>query len=112
MIKLICVGKCKEKALVQLIQEYVKRLTAYTKVEIIETEELMAPQNNSQAQNQQVIEQESEASLRKIRSGDYVVLLDLHGKTLSSEKFAEKIKEFFRERKKIYVLYIYIYRSL
>ena len=57
MIKLVCVGKCKEKALVQLISEYVKRLGAYTKVEIIETEELMAPQSNSAAQNLQVIEQ-------------------------------------------------------
>ncbi|MBP3399797.1 MAG: 23S rRNA (pseudouridine(1915)-N(3))-methyltransferase RlmH [Erysipelotrichaceae bacterium] len=93
MIKLVCVGKCKEKALIQLIGEYLKRLGAYTKVEIIETEELVAPQSNSLAQNQQVIEQESEASLKKIKSGDYVILLDLHGKTMTSEKFAEKIKD-------------------
>ena len=50
MIKLVCVGKCKEKALVQLIQEYTKRISGYSKIEIIETEELMAPQNNSAAQ--------------------------------------------------------------
>lgn len=93
MIRLVCVGKCKEKALLQLIQEYCKRLSAYTKIEIIETEELMAPQNNSAAQNQAVIEHESEASLKKIKPSDYVILLDLHGKTMSSEKFAAKIAE-------------------
>ena len=34
MIKLVCVGKCKEKALVQLIQEYTKRISGYSKIEI------------------------------------------------------------------------------
>ncbi len=93
MIRLICVGKCKEKALNQLIQEYVKRISGYSKIEIIETEELMAPQSNSAAQNQSVIEQESAQSLKKIKASDYVILLDLHGKVMSSEKFAEKISE-------------------
>ena len=88
MIKLVCVGKCKEKALVQLIQEYTKRISGYSKIEIIETEELMAPQKNSAAQNQSVIDQESEHSLKKIKPTDYVILLDLHGQTMTSEKFA------------------------
>ena len=93
MIKLVCVGKCKEKALVQLIQEYTKRISGYSKIEIIETEELMAPQNNSAAQNQSVIDQESEHSLKKIKPTDYVILLDLHGQTMTSEKFASKINQ-------------------
>ncbi len=93
MIRLVCVGKCKEKALSQLISEYVKRIGGYSKIEIIETEELMAPQSNSAAQNQSVIDQESEHSLKKIKPSDYVVLLDLHGKVMTSEKFAAKINE-------------------
>ncbi len=93
MIRLVCVGKCKEKALSSLISEYVKRISGYSKIEIIETEELMAPQNNSAAQNQIVIDQESEHSLKKIKPSDYVVLLDLHGKVMTSEKFAAKINE-------------------
>ena len=93
MIRLVCVGKCKEKALQQLILEYVKRIGGYSKIEIIETEELMAPQSNSQAQNQAVIDQESDHSLKKIKSSDYVILLDLHGKSMTSEKLADKINE-------------------
>ena len=79
MIKLVCVGKCKEKALVQLIQEYTKRISGYSKIEIIETEELMAPQSNSAAQNQSVIDQESEHSLKKIKPTDlFMIILKLN----------------------------------
>ena len=67
MIKLVCVGKCKEKALVQLIQEYTKRISGYSKIEIIETEELMAPQNNSAAQNQSRFKNQSSADLQFFR---------------------------------------------
>jgi 23S rRNA (pseudouridine1915-N3)-methyltransferase len=53
----------------------------------------MAPQSNSAAQNQSVIDQESEHSLKKIKPTDYVILLDLHGQTMTSEKFASKINQ-------------------
>ena len=93
MMKLVCVGKIKEKSLANLIQEYSKRIGAYTKLEIIEVDDIMAPQNNSDAQNEQVKYKEGLSILSKIKDKEFVVLLDLKGKMLSSEGLAEKIEE-------------------
>ena len=93
MMKLVCVGKIKEKSLANLIQEYSKRIGAYTKLEIIEVDDIMAPQNNSDAQNEQVKYKEGQSILSKIKDKEFVVLLDLKGKMLSSEGLAEKIDE-------------------
>lgn len=93
MIKIVAVGKCKEKDLVKCIQEYCKRLSAYCKLEIIEVDELMAPQANSVAQNNEVMVKEGKNLLARIKEDEYVILLDLHGTMLSSEKFAQKMQE-------------------
>lgn len=58
MIRIVAVGKIKEKALSQLIAEYVKRLSAFTRVEIIEVADEHAPQSNSDAENELVKERE------------------------------------------------------
>ena len=92
-MKVVCVGKIKEKALLTLIQEYAKRIGAYTKLEIVEVDDIMAPQTNSDAQNEQVKFKEGQSILSKIKDKEYVILLDLHGKMLTSEKLAEKIED-------------------
>ena len=51
MIRIVAVGKIKEKAMVQLIDEYRKRLTPFTRLEIVEVSYEHAPQNNSEAEN-------------------------------------------------------------
>ena len=61
-IKIISVGKLKEKYLIQGINEYVKRLNAYAKIELIEVPDEKAPENLSEAQN--------ETSKRKRRRTD------------------------------------------
>ena len=91
MIKIVAVGKIKEKAVRAQIEEYEKRLRPFTKLEIIEVNDEMAPQNNSDAQNEAVKEKEGERLLSKIREQEYVILLDLWGEMLSSEKFSVKI---------------------
>lgn len=91
MIKIVAVGKIKEKAVRAQIEEYEKRLRPFTKLEIIEVNDEMAPQNNSDAQNEVVKEKEGERLLSKIREQEYVILLDLWGEMLSSEKFSAKI---------------------
>lgn len=93
MIKIIAVGKLKEKALSTLISEYEKRLRPYTKLELIEVADEMAPQSNSQAQNEEVMKKEGERILSKIKDQEYVILLDLHGKMISSEQLAEKLMQ-------------------
>lgn len=95
MIKLVGVGKIKEKAMNSLIDEYIKRLSPYTKVEIIEVADEMIPQTNSAAQNEQAKISEGKRILAKIKDQEYVILLDLWGKALSSEAFAEKLSKLY-----------------
>lgn len=92
MIKIVAVGKIKEKAMREQIDEFVKRLKPFTKLEIIEVADEMAPQQNSEAQNEQVKDKEGERLLSKIKDQEYVILLDLWGEMLSSEKFAKQIE--------------------
>lgn len=92
MIKIIAVGKIKEKSLCQQIEEYCKRLKPFTKLEIIEVADENVPQQNSIAQNEQIKIKEGERILSKIKEQEYVILLDLWGEMLSSEKFAKKIE--------------------
>ncbi len=91
MIKIVAVGKCKEKALIQCIDEYLKRIRPYSKIEIIEVEELMAPQTNSDAQNVEVMKKEGKNLLSKIKEDEYMILLDLHGQSLKSEELASHL---------------------
>ena len=91
MIKIVAVGKIKEKALRAQIAEYEKRLKPFTKIEIIEVNDEVAPQSNSDAENQMVKEKEGERLLSKIKDNEYVILLDLWGEMLDSVGFAKKI---------------------
>ncbi|MEG0842371.1 MAG: 23S rRNA (pseudouridine(1915)-N(3))-methyltransferase RlmH [Erysipelotrichaceae bacterium] len=92
MIKLVVVGKCKEKALISLVEEYEKRLRPYTKLSIIEVNDEQAPQSNSEAQNTIVKQIEGDRILSKVKDQDYLILLDLKGTELSSEAFSDKLE--------------------
>ncbi len=95
MIKLICVGKIKEKELTVLINDYVKRIQPYHKFEVVELKDL--PSSDDPYLNQKVIENESEAILKQIQSDDDVILLDLRGKLISSEKLSQRIQLSFNQ---------------
>lgn len=85
MIKIICVGKIKEKYLVDAIKEYLKRLSKYTKVNIIEV-----PDENFDIKKTLIKEKDS--ILKYIDEKDYIITLDIEGKNISSIELAEKIK--------------------
>lgn len=91
-IKIIGVGKLKEKYLVQAMQEYLKRLQAYAKVEVIELADEKAPENLSETQMMQIKDKEGERILAKIKDQEYVIALAIEGKNPSSESFAQKIE--------------------
>lgn len=93
MIKVIAVGKIKEKAVRFQIEEYEKRLRPFIKLEIMEVSDEVAPQTNSDAQNEIVKDKEGQRLLSKIKPDDYVILLDLWGEMLDSEGFAKKIDQ-------------------
>ena len=109
-IKLITVGKLKEKYLVQGINEYVKRLGAYGKIQIIEViievPDEKAPENLSEAQMIQVKEKEGERILGKIKDGEYVFALAIEGKNPSSESFAKQLEQLQIQGKSQFVFVI------
>ncbi|MFW3579007.1 23S rRNA (pseudouridine(1915)-N(3))-methyltransferase RlmH [Vagococcus fluvialis] len=90
-IKIIAVGKLKEKYLKQGIAEYEKRLGKYCKFEIIEVPDEKAPENLSDAEMLQVKEKEGQKILSKISAGDYVYALAIQGKEITSEGFAKQL---------------------
>lgn len=105
-IKLICVGKIKEKFYVEAIKEYSKRLGAYTSLEIIEVPDEKNPDKASEAINLQIKEKEGNAILSKIKPTDFVMLLDLRGKMYSSEELSELVEKYMIEGKSEFVFII------
>ncbi|MGL4344031.1 MAG: 23S rRNA (pseudouridine(1915)-N(3))-methyltransferase RlmH [Cellulosilyticaceae bacterium] len=87
-IDIICVGKLKEKYLVQAIAEYSKRLTRYCKMNIIELTDEKTPDNASEKEELMIKNKEGEKILAQVKDGAYVVALDLGGKMISSEDLA------------------------
>lgn len=92
-IKIITVGKLKEKYLKQGIAEYTKRLGKYCKLEMIEVADEKAPEALSDAEMLQVKQKEGERILAKVGEGDYVYALAIQGKEITSESFAESIEK-------------------
>ncbi len=92
-IKIITVGKLKEKYLKMGIAEYAKRLSAYCKMELIEVPDEKAPEKLSEAEMVQVKEKEGERILAKIPDQAYVFALAIEGKQRTSEEFAKEIEQ-------------------
>lgn len=92
-IDIICVGKLKEKYLVQAIGEYSKRLSRYCKLNIIELGDEKTPENASEKEELQIKEKEGERILGQIKDTAFVVTLDLGGKMLTSEELAGVIEQ-------------------
>ena len=84
MIKIICVGKIKEQYLKDAIDEYMKRISKYTKIEIIEL-----PDMNYDIKK--TLETEKNNILNHIKNTDYNILLDINGKELTSVDFSNTI---------------------
>lgn len=89
MIKIICVGKIKEKYLKEAIEEYKKRLSKYTKLEIIEVSDI----DNSSIEISLL--KEKELIEKYIDSKDFVITLEIEGNMLSSVEFAKKLDSIF-----------------
>lgn len=92
-VKIIGVGKLKEKYLKQGISEYSKRLSAFCKFEVVEVPDEKAPENLSEVEMEKIKEVEGQRILEKIKDKEYVFVLAIKGKELSSEELAEKIAD-------------------
>ena len=95
MIKIIAIGKLKEKASVSLVEEYAKRIKAFSKLEIIEVNDQKIPYNASLKEEEMVLLKEGRDVLSKIKDDEFVILLDLHGSYMSSEEFSSYMNNLF-----------------
>ena len=83
MIKIICLGKLKEKYLVDLVSDYAYRINKYHKLELIELKD------------EEDLEREANNILKYIGKNDYVITLEIEGKEIDSVSFAKLIDETF-----------------
>ena len=92
MIKIICIGKIKEDYLKDGINEYLKRLSRYTKIEIIELKDISLKDNMSLVEENKVKEEESRLIESKIKDTDYIISLDRLGEELSSIDLSKRLE--------------------
>lgn len=85
MIKIICLGKVKEKYLQDGIDEYIKKISKYTQVKIIELED------EGIKDDKVALKKEKEKILKYLNTKDYIIVLDISGKEMTSLEFADKI---------------------
>ena len=94
MIRIICVGKIKENFYKEAISEYKKRLSKYTKIEIIEI-------NDYDLDIKTTIRKEGELILKYLKESDYNVVMDINGKEYDSLSLSKKIDEIFLSKSTI-----------
>lgn len=92
-ITLITMGKLKEKFYISAAQEYTKRLSGYCHFTLVELSESRLPENPSPAEIAAGLEKEAETILARIPKSSWFCVFTPEGKELSSEKFAEKMKD-------------------
>lgn len=83
MIKIICVGKLKEKYLIEIVDDYTKRISKYHKINIIEVKD------------ENTLEKERDSIKKYINPNDYIITLEIEGQELSSVDLANKIDTTF-----------------
>lgn len=96
-IRIICVGKIKEKYFTDAIAEYSKRLSKFCSLEIVELQDEMTPDKASDAENLQILKKEASRILSSVKDKDFVVTLEIEGRKFSSESFAAKLDSLFTQ---------------
>ncbi len=93
-IRILCVGKIKEKFMREALGEYSKRLSRYIKLEITEVVDEKTPDSASEKEENQIRDKEAERLLKQIRQEDYVIALAIDGKMYESVAFSKKLDRF------------------
>lgn len=95
MLKIICVGQIKEKYLQDALEEYLKRIRKYTKIEIIEVKD------EGLVEEEKALKLEEEKIIKHISDRDYLITLEIEGKQIDSLEFAKKIDSIMIENSNI-----------
>ncbi|RIV21906.1 23S rRNA (pseudouridine(1915)-N(3))-methyltransferase RlmH [Alicyclobacillaceae bacterium I2511] len=89
-VQVVAVGKLRERFWRDAQQEYVKRLSGYLNLEVVEVADEPAPEQLSAAQRGQILATEADRVMRQLRDRDGVVVLDIQGQTHSSEAWSQQ----------------------
>ena len=92
-LSLIVMGRMKEKAMRAMADEYIKRLSRFCKPEELELPDLPEPAASGDAIEAQIIRQEGEAVLSRIRPGEYVIALTIEGKQWDSAALSRHLSD-------------------
>jgi 23S rRNA (pseudouridine1915-N3)-methyltransferase len=92
-IVVIAVGKLKEKYWKQAWDEYAKRLQPYAKLQLVEVADEPAPEQLSDAQMESVKAKEADRILAHVKDRDYLITLEIKGKSFTSESFASQLEK-------------------
>lgn len=98
-IRIVAVGKCKEKYWRSAIDEYSKRLSKYCHLELVEVEDEKTPQFASELEETKIKEKEAERILKHISSQSYVFVLAIEGQQRDSVQFSKEIQKLAVEGK-------------
>ena len=90
-VKLICVGRMREKFYIEAFNEYLKRLQPYCKLQLVEPTEQKLGDSPSQKELEKALDREAEDILAAIPGDSYVAALCIEGRELSSEALAELV---------------------
>jgi len=93
-IKIIALGKIKEKFLKEGVDEFLKRLTPYSSIEIVELTPIEIKDENL---IERALDEEGEKILSLIKPTSFVITMEIGGRQFSSEEFSEKIEELINE---------------
>lgn len=86
MIKIVCVGKLKENYLKEAVEEYKKRLSKYTKLDIIEVADCGCEEQDK------VLKVEASSILKHLTPRDNLIILDINGTQLTSPQLSQKLE--------------------
>lgn len=90
-VRIICIGKLKEKYFIEACNEYAKRLNSFCRFSIVELPEYRLPTNPSDAEIALCVEKEGEKILTQIAPSAFVLALCIEGEIISSEQLAKTL---------------------
>ncbi len=91
-IRILCVGKLKERYFLEAEAEFLKRLKRFGTAEVVEVADEKAPETLSPMEQAKVKDREGERLLARVAEGDRVIALVIGGRRYTSEKFAERLQ--------------------
>jgi 23S rRNA (pseudouridine1915-N3)-methyltransferase len=98
-IRIVCVGKLKESYLKDAQKEYLKRLSRFCRIEVIEADEEKAPDDANASQEKKIRQKEAERIVKALGKNTTKIALALDGKEMDSLEFSREIKSFMTSGK-------------